>query len=158
MMEPKTLEDYMALEYPIEIRIVDDGIWLEYPDLKGCGAWGETFEEAKKTLDEIKEIYISHCLEYELDIPLPEEHFKAFNGRILLRVSTEIHRKLSRMANRHKISLNRLLNNIISEEIGYCSKSYKKNNLSSTSIYGTPEIQIIDNKTEETEKSYEQAA
>lgn len=114
----KTLTDYMKLDYPVElIRDSDQGgFFARHPDLPGCTAEGDTAEEAVNNLDESRELWIEARLEsgFPVPIPLSEE----YGGRISLRITRGLHAALARAAGRQGMSLNQLLNVILSEWSG----------------------------------------
>lgn len=67
----KTLEDYMAMPYRMEI--VEDtkegGFVISCPDLPGCLTFGETLEEAMRNADDAKKAWLLAAMEDGLEIP-----------------------------------------------------------------------------------------
>ncbi len=136
------LKYYMSLKYNIEISPIpiEDGGGFEafIPQLgrltmNGCG---ETPCEALQNLDEVKESLFSMWLKKGLDIPEPKECFEeTYSGKILLRVSKEMHRDLVLSAKNQGISLNAYLNQTIS--LGHSLNCFKENlnNLLKTHSY-----------------------
>ncbi len=57
----------MKLIYPAVFHEDSDGVWVEFPDLKGCQSFGDTVEEV---LDGAKEALEAYC------VTLLEEHHK----------------------------------------------------------------------------------
>lgn len=61
----KTLNDYMALPYRLEI--VEDqeegGYVVSYPDLPGCVTCGDTIEDAMNNAKDAKKAWIEAALE-----------------------------------------------------------------------------------------------
>lgn len=117
-MSPQTLEHFRALSYPIEL--IEDreqgGYYATYPDLLGCAAQGETAEEAVTNLAEAFDSWVEARLAEGLPIaePLPDEP----SGRFLVRTTSWVHRSLTHLAQRQGVSLNLLVNNVLSEYIG----------------------------------------
>ena len=112
----KNLKHYLSLKYPITIETyLEDGetrYSLEIPDLPGCGAGGETIEEAMKKLEDAKELWIAASLKRNLDIPEPVSE-KDFSGRFLLRIPTRLHMALTRQAKKEGQSLNQYVRSIL---------------------------------------------
>ncbi len=70
----KTLNDYLAMSYRLEI-VRDDaegGFVASYPDLPGCITCGETEEEAVKNALDAKKVWLEAALEDGLAIPAPD--------------------------------------------------------------------------------------
>jgi antitoxin HicB len=108
------LDDYMKLDYPIELvpDREEGGFYAGHPDLPGCTAQGDTAQEAVDNLAESRRAWIETRLEDRLPIPTPEE--EEFRGRISLRIPPGLHAALARGAKRRDTSLNNLLNVILS--------------------------------------------
>jgi antitoxin HicB len=67
-----TLDEYMALKYPILIEPGEEsGFIATYPDLPGVIAWGETHEEVEANAEELREEWIRGNLERGWPVPLP---------------------------------------------------------------------------------------
>ena len=61
----KTLEQYMALPYPLEIIPDSDegGFVGSYPDLPGCLTCGETMEDVVRNAEDAKRAWLTAALE-----------------------------------------------------------------------------------------------
>ena len=61
----KTLNDYMAMSYRMEIVEDKDeeGFVVSYPDLPGCITCGETIESAVSNAQDAKRVWIEAALE-----------------------------------------------------------------------------------------------
>lgn len=67
-----TLDEYMALKYPILIEPGEEsGFIATYPDLPGVIAWGETHEDAEAHAEDLREECIRRLLEDGWPVPLP---------------------------------------------------------------------------------------
>lgn len=70
----KTLNDYMALPYRLEI--VEDqeegGYVVSYPDLPGCITYGDTIEDAMNNAKDAKKAWIEAALEEGIEINEPD--------------------------------------------------------------------------------------
>ena len=83
----KTLNDYLAMSYRLEI-VRDDaegGFVASYPDLPGCITCGETEEEAVKNALDAKKVWLEAALEDGLAIPAPDS-LEAYSGQFKLRL------------------------------------------------------------------------
>ena len=83
----KTLNDYLALSYRMEIiRDNDEGGFVaSYPDLPGCITCGETEEEALKNALDAKKAWLEAALEENIEIPEPDS-LEAYSGQFKLRL------------------------------------------------------------------------
>ena len=103
----KTLNDYLALSYRMEIiRDSDeDGFVASYPDLPGCITCGETEEEALKNALDAKKAWLEAALEENIEIPEPDS-LEAYSGQFKLRLPRSLHRALAEQSQREGISMN----------------------------------------------------
>ena len=113
----RALEHYRSLNYPIEVIREEDGFFVFHPDLDGCAAQGDTIEEAITNLDAARELWLKVRIEDHLPIEEPVDESR-FNGRISLRTSSALHAELMQISRRQRVSLNQLLNGILSEYVG----------------------------------------
>lgn len=71
----KTLDDYMAMAYRTFVRqdtCGDSPCFVAYnPELEGCMAQGDTWQEAVESLTEARREYIALRMELGWDIPEP---------------------------------------------------------------------------------------
>ena len=103
----KTLNDYLAMSYRLEI-VRDDaegGCVASYPDLPGCITCGETEEEAVKNALDAKKVWLEAALEDGLAIPAPDS-LEAYSGQFKLRLPRSLHRSLAEHSQREGISMN----------------------------------------------------
>ena len=103
----KTLNDYLAMSYRLEI-VRDDaegGFVASYPDLPGCITCGETEEEAVKNALDAKKVWLEAALEDGLAIPAPDS-LEAYSGQFKLRLPRSLHRALAEHSQREGISMN----------------------------------------------------
>ena len=103
----KTLNDYLAMSYQLEI-VRDDaegGFVASYPDLPGCITCGETEEEAVKNALDAKKVWLEAALEDGLAIPAPDS-LEAYSGQFKLRLPRSLHRSLAEHSQREGISMN----------------------------------------------------
>ena len=116
----KDLEYYMKLNYPLEVTQVSQeeggGFIITIPALgrASMNAYGETFEEALALLNEIKRESFARWLNEGLPIPVPaEEAEEEYSGRFVLRIPKFLHRMLAERAERENVSLNSLINSLL---------------------------------------------
>ena len=83
----KTLNDYMALPYRLEI--VEDqeegGYVVSYPDLPGCITCGDTIEDAMNNAKDAKKAWIEAALEEGIEINEPDS-IEDYSGQFKLRI------------------------------------------------------------------------
>ena len=103
----KTLNDYLALSYRMEIVKDGDegGFVASYPDLPGCITCGETEEEALKNALDAKKAWLEAALEENIEIPEPDS-LEAYSGQFKLRLPRSLHRALAEHSQREGISMN----------------------------------------------------
>ena len=96
-------------KYPVNITPLSkedgSGFMVEYPDLPGCMADGETIEEALKEGEDAIKAWILSAKEDGAPIPLPNSA-KTFSGQFRLRVPKSLHAKLAAAARDENVSLN----------------------------------------------------
>lgn len=85
----KTLNDYMAMSYRMEI--VEDtekgGFVVTYPDLPGCITCGETVESAVANALDAKKAWIEAALEEGIEIHEPDS-LEDYSGQFKLIIQT----------------------------------------------------------------------
>lgn len=68
----KTLEEYMALPYTLEI-IPDDGAWfVQVKELSGCMTEVDSWDEVLPAIEEAKHLWLELALEKGRPIPEPQ--------------------------------------------------------------------------------------
>ena len=103
----KTLNDYLALSYRMEIVKDSDegGFVASYPDLPGCITCGETEEEALKNALDAKKAWLEAALEENIEIPEPDS-LEKYSGQFKLRMPRSLHRALAEHSQQEGISMN----------------------------------------------------
>ncbi len=105
-------------EYPFTIRPLADeeggGYLLEFPDLPGCMADGETPEEAIREGEDALQSWIETHRELGREVPSPP----TYSGNWRMRVPKSLHRRLAERAKADGVSLNTLAVSLLSEGIG----------------------------------------
>lgn len=107
------------IEYPFTIRRLtksEGGGWLvEFPDLPGCFADGDTIEEAVTEAGDALRSWLATAREFKDPIPLPS---MKLSGKWVQRVPRSLHTKLAARAEKEGVSLNTLVVSLIAEGIG----------------------------------------
>ena len=112
-----TLEYYLSLDYPVEIRRIDEGLGGGYmasiPTL-GSQAFvgdGETPQEAYENLQAAKREIFTDYLEHGVAIPEPVEEadYERYSGKLVVRMPRELHARLAAAAKRNDTSLNQFI-------------------------------------------------
>lgn len=114
-----------------EIRVfplkAEDGstYWTaKYPAVEGCVGGGDTPEEAIAEAQENLELLLEYLKDEKKKIPA-EYSQPEYNGKISLRVSKSVHKKVSEIAEQEGISINTFLNTAISHFLGIKEYEFK---------------------------------
>ncbi|MHB8648291.1 MAG: toxin-antitoxin system HicB family antitoxin [Thermomicrobiales bacterium] len=109
----KSLEEYLALEYPFQVIADPDGGYVvDFPDLPGCMTQADSYEEIAVMAQDARTLWIETAYDHGRDIPLPsypEEHSGKFN----LRLPRSLHRKLAESADQEGVSLNQYVTQVL---------------------------------------------
>ena len=113
----KTLEYYLSLDYPVEIRRIEDSLGGGYvASIPSLGSYafvgdGETPQEAYQDLQVAKKEIFEDWLEEGLPIPEPvdESEYEDYSGKLMLRMPRELHARLAAAAKRNHTSLNQYI-------------------------------------------------
>ena len=119
----KTLNDYMAMSYRMEIVEDKDegGFVVSYPDLPGCIACGETVESAVANALDAKKAWIEAALEDGVEIHEPDS-LEDYSGQFKLRIPRSLHRSLAEHSQREGISMNQYCVYLLSRNDAVFSK------------------------------------
>ncbi len=102
----KSLEEYLALEYPFQvIASADGGYVIRFPDLPGCVSQADDLAEVGDIAEEIRTLWIETEYEAGADIPLPS-YSEDYSGKFNLRLPRSLHRTLAESAGQEGVSLN----------------------------------------------------
>lgn len=103
----KTLNDYMAMSYRMEIVEDKDegGFVVSYPDLSGCITCGDTAETAVANALDEKKAWIEAALEAEIPIHEPDK-LEDYSGQFKLIIPRSLHRSLAEHSKKEGISMN----------------------------------------------------
>lgn len=119
----KTLEEYMAMPYRMEIVEDKDegGFVVSYPDLPGCLTCGETIETAVTNAVDAKKAWLEAAIEEEIDIYEPDS-LDDYSGQFKLRIPKSLHRMLAEHSQREGISMNQYCVYLLSRNDALYSK------------------------------------
>ena len=119
----KTLNDYMAMSYRMEIIEDKDegGFVVSYPDLPGCITCGETVESAVENALDAKKAWLEAALEDGVEIHEPDS-LEDYSGQFKLRIPRSLHRSLAEHSQREGISMNQYCVYLLSRNDAVFSK------------------------------------
>ena len=103
----KTIEEYLALPYKMEIvpDLDEGGYAVNWPELPGCVTCGETLEQAVRNAEDAKYTWLETAIEEGVEIPEPIK-LDDYSGQFKLRLPKSLHRTLSEQASAEGISMN----------------------------------------------------
>jgi predicted HicB family RNase H-like nuclease len=113
----KALDYYLALDYPVEIKKIDEDLGGGYSASIPClGSHafvgdGDTPQEAYENLMAAKAEIFEDYLENGIQIPEPPDvsPYEDFSGKLVLRMPRELHAKLAMEAKANDSSLNQFI-------------------------------------------------
>lgn len=112
------LRRIMGLSYTRELRQNGDGSWFaRVVELPGCMSEGSTRSEALDNLDDAMRAWIAVQLEDGDVIPEPISEAR-YSGKLVVRMSSSLHRALSDRASREGVSLNSFICTALAREVG----------------------------------------
>lgn len=119
----KTLNDYMAMPYRMEIIEDKDegGFVVSYPDLPGCMTCGETIETAAANALDAKKSWLEAALEQGIEIHEPDG-LENYSGQFKLRIPRSLHRLLAEHSKREGISMNQYCVYLLSRNDAFYAK------------------------------------
>lgn len=103
----RTIEEYMALPYRLEIIPDPDegGYAASYPELPGCVTCGDTMEDVVRNAQDARRTWLEAALEEGIAIREPES-LEDYSGQFKLRIPKSLHRALAEHSKREGISMN----------------------------------------------------
>lgn len=119
----RTIEDYMAMPYRMEIVEDSDegGFVASYPDLPGCISCGETVEAAAANAQDAKRALLEAAMEDGIAIREPDS-LDDYSGQFKLRIPKSLHRSLAEHSQREGISMNQYCVYLLSRNDAVYSK------------------------------------
>ena len=109
----KVVDDYMALEYPMNL-VADEqgGYTVIFPDLPGCMTQVESVDELPEMATDARRLWIETELEAGNTIPAPS-YPSEYSGKFVLRVTKMLHRSLAESAHVEGVSLNQYVSTLL---------------------------------------------
>lgn len=109
------------LKYPVTIRPLTKeeggGYLVEFPDLPGCMADGETIEEALREAEDALKAWLATAREF--GDPIPEPGISShYSGQWRIRLPKSLHAALALRAKLEGVSLNTLAATLLARGIG----------------------------------------
>ena len=103
----KTLNDYMAIKYRMEIVEDQDegGFVVSFPELPGCITCGETMESAISNAIDAKKAWLEAAIEEGIEIHEPG-NLEEYSGQFKLRMPRSLHRSLAEHSKQEGVSMN----------------------------------------------------
>ena len=119
----KTLNDYMAMSYRMEIVEDKDegGFVVSYPDLPSWITCGETVESAVANALDAKKAWIEAALEDDVEIHEPDS-LKDYSWQFKLWIPRSLYRTLAEHSQREGISMNQYCVYLLSRNDAVLSK------------------------------------
>ncbi|MDO8963352.1 MAG: toxin-antitoxin system HicB family antitoxin [Coriobacteriia bacterium] len=111
------IDEYMALEYPVELTRDESGYFVRIPDLPGCESNGSSVTEAMESIEEARRLWIEIAVDARLAVPSPRGE-QDYSGKFVVRVARSVHRDLVRIAAVEGVSLNAFVSGILARETG----------------------------------------
>jgi antitoxin HicB len=111
-----------TLRYPAQVYWSDDdkGFIAIASDLPGCSAFGRTQERAIAELQDAIAAWIeaAKAVGNPVPEPSPPPDVSAYSGKILVRMTRELHGQLAQAAKHEGVSLNQYINQVLSMAMG----------------------------------------
>lgn len=108
-MKPKTVDEYLALPYTVEVlhdQTGEQAGWFaRVVELPGCMTQADVFEELEAMVQDAMRAWIMTALDAGLPVPEPDAS-EAYTGRLTVRLPRSLHQELAAAAVRDGVSLN----------------------------------------------------
>lgn len=109
----KNLKYYLNLKYTVRLKSNSDGsVFAEIEELAGCMSEGDNPKEALEMLEDARRAWLKVAIERKSIIPEPSSD--VFSGKFNVRIPKFLHRKLVYKAKEESVSLNTLVNTVLS--------------------------------------------
>lgn len=107
--------DYRFNVYQIETT---EGLqwFVEYPDVSAVVGGGDTPEEAIAEAKDNLNAYIDYLKEEGLELPVASKYEGEYSGKVTLRMSYSLHKKVSELSEKEGVSLNSYINEALIEK------------------------------------------
>lgn len=119
----KTLNDYLAMSYRMEIVEDKDGggFVVSFPELPGCITCGDTIESAVANAENAKKSWFEAAFESGIVIHEPDS-LEEYSGQFKLRIPKSLHRSLAEHSKKEGVSMNQYCVYLLSKNDAVYSK------------------------------------
>lgn len=119
----KTLNDYLAMSYRMEIVEDKDGggFVVSFPELPGCITCGDTIESAVANAENAKKAWLEAAFESGIVIHEPDS-LEEYSGQFKLRIPKSLHRSLAEHSKKEGVSMNQYCVYLLSKNDAVYSK------------------------------------
>ena len=119
----KTLNDYLAMSYRMEIVEDKDGggFVVSFPELPGCITCGDTIESAGTNAENAKKAWVEAAFESGIVIHEPDS-LEEYSGQFKLRIPKSLHRSLAEHSKKEGVSMNQYCVYLLSRNDAVYSK------------------------------------
>lgn len=94
----------------------DKGWGIKVPELPGCFSFAAKFNDVPRVTHRAIELWVAEAIRKGVDIPEPTST-REFSGKFVARLHPELHRDLAIMAKMKGQSLNRLVEELLSDSL-----------------------------------------
>jgi predicted RNase H-like HicB family nuclease len=113
----KTLEEYLALPYTVEVTKNEDGFFARVEELPGCMTWSARIDDVWPMVEDAMRAWIDDALEAGDAVPEPQATGEASRGTPL-RLPTGLQRKLLRRASQEGMSADPFVTTTLANAVG----------------------------------------
>lgn len=107
------------LPWTIEVRPYEDGTYFaRVVELAGCMTEGDSAGEALEALEEARALWIASALEHGDEIPRPASEQQSYSGKIFVRTSPRLHRRVAEEAEREGVSMSQWVSEALAGLVG----------------------------------------
>ena len=110
--------DYRKVVFPYK-NLDGTVTWVvEFPDLPGCSAVGDTEADALTEAKTARDLWLDGYFEAHQSYPIPKERTRSYSGKVLLRLPKALHKSLAEQADDEGVSLNTLMITYLAQNCG----------------------------------------
>ena len=117
--------DYRKVVFPYK-NLDGTMTWVvEFPDLPGCSAVGDTEADALAEAKTARDLWLDVYFEAHQSYTYPKERTSLYSGKVLLRLPKTLHKSLAEQADDEGVSLNTLMITYLAQNCGQRSSNRK---------------------------------
>lgn len=116
---------------------------VEFPDLVGCTAVGESEEAALQESRTACELWLDEYYEEHQSYPTPKEVSNSYSGRLVLRLPKTLHKEIAIQAEEEGVSLNTLIITLISQNYGKLVSQQNENVLTNQLTFANKKKNVM---------------